>query len=111
MTLQELSALHDLNQEIDMDRRRLLELEAEPGMEDEVREVREIIRKKQRRNMRERAKLEKWIAGIPDSLTRQVFTLRFVHDQTWVQVAVAVGGGNTEDSVRKLAKRYAARQR
>lgn len=106
MTLQELSVLHDLTKEIDMDRRRLLELEAVPGMEEEIREVRGIIREKQKRNMKERAKLEGWIAGIPDSLTRQVFTLRFVHDLTWVQVAVAVGGGNTEDSVRMLAKRY-----
>lgn len=107
MTLQELSVLHDLNQEIDMDRRRLLELEAEPGMEDEVRTVREIIREKQRKNMRERAKLEKWIAGIPDSLTRQVFTLRFVHGYTWIKVAMAVGGDNTANSVLLMAKRYA----
>lgn len=89
-----------------MDRRRLWELEQVQGMEEEVREIREIITQKQRQNLRERAKLEKWIAGITDSMTRQVFTLRFVQDLTWVQVAMAVGGGNTEDSVRMLAKRY-----
>lgn len=106
MTLQELSVLHDLTQEIDMDRRRLLELEALPGMEEEIREVREIIRQKQKRNMKERAKLEKWIAGIPDSLTRQIFTLRFVHDYSWLRVAMAVNGDNTESTVRMIAKRY-----
>ena len=104
MTLQELSVLHDLNREIDMDRRRLMELEADGSREALV--VRDIIDAKQKRNMEERAVLERWIAAIPDSLTRQVFTLRFVHDLTWIQVAVAVGGGNTEDSVRMLAKRY-----
>lgn len=109
MTLKELSVLHDLTQEIDMDRRRLLELETMPGMEEEVREVREIIRQKQKKNMKERAKLEKWIAGISDSMTRQIFTLRFVHDYSWLRVAMAVGGGNTEESVRSQARRYVKR--
>ena len=104
MTLEELSVLHYLNREIDMDRRRLMELEADGSAEADV--VWRIIKEKQRRNMVEREKLERWIAEIPDSLTRQVFTLRFVHGQTWLQVAVAVGGGNTEDGVRMLAKRY-----
>ena len=102
--MQELSTLYYLNKEIDMDRRRLMELEADGSAEADV--VWRIIKEKQRKNMVEREKLERWIAEIPDSLTRQVFTLRFVHDMTWLQVAVAVGGGNTEDSVRMLAKRY-----
>lgn len=49
---------------------------------------------------------ELYIAGIPDSLTRQIFTLRFVEGYSWQQVAVKVGGGNTEVGVKQLCSRY-----
>lgn len=109
MTLKELSALHDLNKEIDMDRRRLAELEEQEGTEAQKTRVRKIIQEKSAMIWAERERLEKWIAAIPDSMTRQVFTLRFVHGYTWVQVAMEVGGGNTADAVYKMTKRYVER--
>lgn len=109
MTLRELSILHDIKREIEMDRMRLEELESQDGTKAQKAAVRKAIREKTERLWRERERLEKWIGGIEDSLTRQVFTWRFVQDYTWVQVAMAVGGGNTEDSVRMLAKRYVRR--
>lgn len=109
MTLQELSVLHDLKQEIEMDMQRLRELDLQDGTKAQKAKVRKAIRDKKDKAWAERERLELWIAEIPDSLTRQVFTWRFVQDYTWMQVAMAVGGGNTEDSVRMLAKRYVRR--
>ena len=55
---------------------------------------------------KELARLEIYIESIPDSLTRQIFTLRFVEGCTWQRVANKVGGDNTADGVRKIATRY-----
>ena len=54
----------------------------------------------------ERVKLERWIAAIPDSLTRQIFTARFVEGLTWAEVAEYIGGGITESGVRMICYRY-----
>ena len=47
-----------------------------------------------------------YIGAIDDSLIRQIMTLRHIELKTWVQVALAVGGGNTADSVRMIHDRY-----
>ena len=54
----------------------------------------------------ERNRLERYIANVPDSLTRQIMTLRFINGHGWWQVAYSIGGNNTGDSVRMNVKRY-----
>ena len=54
----------------------------------------------------ERNRLERYIADIPDSLTRQIFALRFINGMSWVQIAFRVGGGNTSEGVRKRVYRH-----
>lgn len=127
MTLRELSQLYWLNREIESDRERLAELEGKargvsspvlsgmPGGSEsnkleryaaEIVDLQSIIAAKQRQCIYERSRLERYIAGIPDSLTRQIFTLRFVNGLSWNQVAVSIGGGNTEAGVKMLCYRY-----
>lgn len=127
MTLKELSQLYHLTREIEMDRRRLEELEAkaEPGaqrltgmphspspsnkLEDcaiEIAELREIIQPKLKLCVQERIRLERYISGIEDSVTRQIFVCRFVDGLSWDQVAEIVGGGNSAGSVKKICYRY-----
>ena len=127
MTLHDLSQLYYLTREIEMDRRRLEELEQQAlpgaqrlsgmpgggGTSDQVAELvaqiadlRELIRAKQKQCILERRWLEGYIAGIGDSLTRQVFTHRFIHGLSWRQVADCVGGGNTEAGCKKLVYRF-----
>ena len=129
MTLKELSQLYYLNQEIDRDKKRLEELKIKayslPGSKftgmpsggaisgssidrniAEIADLEAIISAKLVQCLHERTRLERYIASIPDSLTRQIFTLRFVNCMTWLQVALNVGGGNTEDSVRMTCSRY-----
>ena len=58
------------------------------------------------RRRQEKAKLMQFINDIPDSLTRQIFILRFVDGKSWNAVADGIGGGNTENSVRMKVFRY-----
>lgn len=128
MTLKELSQLYWLNREIEQDRERLRELEsraysvgaAKAGSSPQSSEtsrkaeryalelagIRETIRAKQERCLDERRRLETYIAGIDDSMIRQIYTLRFISGLPWAQVAASLGGGNTADGVRMICKRY-----
>lgn len=128
MTLKELSQLYWLNREIEMHQQQLNELEANAGYlaspslsgmprsnsnssqtENEAVEIialRELIERKKQKCLTERLNLEKYIETIPDSLTRQIFTYRFINGLSWLQVAASIGGGNTKDSVRMLCNRY-----
>lgn len=130
MTLKELSQLYWLNREIELDKERLAELERGlysirssgdvsglpggglPGFNnkieryvEEVVDLQMIITAKQQQCIHERNRLERWIADIPDSLNRQIFTLRFINGLSWLQVAAHIGG-NTEASVKMACYRY-----
>lgn len=128
MTLKELSQLYYLNREIERDQERLEELRAKasapgapnydgmpksPSFENrleryiaEIVDLEAIIQAKITQCRHERNRLERYIAEIPDSLTRQIFQLRFINGLTWLQIAFSVGGGNTEEGVRKRVYRY-----
>ena len=54
----------------------------------------------------EKKKLERYIGGIQDDQTRMIFRLRFIHCMTWPQVADAIGGRNTANSVKLICYRY-----
>lgn len=128
MTLKELSQLYYLNREIEMDQQRLEELRAKasapgspnydgmpksPSYENrleryiaEIVDLEAIISAKITQCIHERNRLERYIADIPDSLTRQVFTLRFINGLSWLQVAYSIGGNNTEQGVKMICYRY-----
>ena len=127
MTIKELSQLRYLGREIEMDRQRLKELEALAtsltvnmdgmphasgygdkiaGCVAEIVDLQAIIAAKQQQCLYERNRLERYIASVPDSLTRQILTLRFVDGKSWAAVAMTIGGGNTEDGVKKICYRY-----
>lgn len=128
MTLRELSQLYYLKKEIEHDRQRLAELRSDllspkspsydgmpkspnpdPSMERRIAQIADLeamIQAKIDRCVDERQKLELYIAEIPDSLTRQIFTLRFINGMTWPQIAYSVGGNNTEASAKMTCYRY-----
>lgn len=129
MTLKELSQLYYLNREIAADQKRLDELNgmigapstpplsdmprAPHGVESKVErlaaeivDLQAIIAARQIQCIHERARLERWISDIPDSLTREVFKCRFAECMSWLQVALRVGGNNTEGSVKMICYRY-----
>nr|DAE41507.1 MAG TPA: Protein of unknown function (DUF1492) [Caudoviricetes sp.] len=128
MTLRELSQLYYLNREIERDKRELERLKWESVsprtqrmtgmphgsgyeniMEQKIAAIADLeglICAKMTQCIYERNRLERYIADIPDSLTRQIFALRFINGMSWVQVAMHVGGDNTAGSVKMICYRY-----
>lgn len=128
MTIKELSQLYYLNREIERDRERLSILRSmassmgASGFDGipksgslggrleqciaEIVDLEVIIQAKITQCLHERNRLERYISDIPDSITRQVFQLRFVSGLPWAQIALSIGGGNTEEGVRKRVYRY-----
>ena len=128
MTLKELSQLYYLRKEIEMDKQRLEALRTKaqspasassdgaPRTQNTVSrverytaaivELEAVIAAKREQCIYERARLEKYIAEIPDSYIRQIFTYRFVNGLSWVTVSIRLGGKNTADGVKKACYRY-----
>lgn len=128
MTIKELSQLYYLNREIERDKERLSVLRSKASsmgasgfdglpksgclggrLEQciaEIVDLEVIIQAKITQCLHERNRLERYISDIPDSITRQVFQLRFVSGLPWAQIALSIGGGNTEEGVRKRVYRY-----
>jgi hypothetical protein len=50
--------------------------------------------------------VESFISSINDSHIRRIVSLRVVDGLSWNKVALKMGGGNTEDSVRKAFDRF-----
>lgn len=50
--------------------------------------------------------VEEFIASVDDSRMRRIITLRFIENLSWNKVADRIGGGNTEDSVKKAFYRF-----
>lgn len=50
--------------------------------------------------------VEEFIAGVEDSRIRRIITLRVIENLSWNKVADRIGGGNTEDSVKKSFYRF-----
>ena len=127
VTKRELSQLYYLSREIERDKRRLKELEAlaegttqhltgmpiAPGFGDkisryavELMEIKEILQCNLRRYMIEYNRLLRYISSVEDSQMRQILTLRYLNGATWRRIAMEIGGGNTEDSVRMAHTRF-----
>lgn len=50
--------------------------------------------------------VEEFITSVDDSRMRRIITLRFIDNLSWNKVANRIGGGNTEDSVKKSFYRF-----
>ena len=127
MTLQELSKYYKLHDRLERNREMLKSLYAAAGpgaqvitgmphaagTSDEVSDLVIEIEDLQSRIdclesecALEKKKLEKYISTIKDDQTRMIFRLRFIHCMTWPQVAEAIGGRNTANSVKLICYRH-----
>lgn len=126
MTVKELSQLYYLNREIEQDKQRLAALESMRGntalriagfihiqritdkeeLDAAIADSKELLEAKNRLCIAEYNRLMHYITTVEDSYIRQILTFRYVDGFSWVQVAMHIGGGNTEDSVRMAHKRF-----
>ena len=132
MTVGELKQLYYLNREIEEQKRRLEELETAAtgatsritgmphgyGTSDkvgnysaEIADLKTSIEFNVQRCWQELNRLRNYINSVDDSLTRQILTLRYINGLPWTQVAACIGGGNTEDSVRKVHTRFLEKEK
>ena len=126
MTLKELSQLYLLKKEISIDKERIKELRAQAELPTfrrgeqlskgapestverisaKIIDLERDINIKTERCLDEQKRLENYISSIDDSLTRTIFTLRFVNGYSWVKVAHSTKG-NSSESVKKICYRY-----
>lgn len=130
MTVKDLSQLYYLNREIEQDKRRLAELETaatsssakitglphvqslgdKTAIAAEIADCRAVIEAKNKLCIIEYNRLMRYVNGIDDSQMRQIISLRHINGLSWRQVAMSVGGGNTEGGVRLAYKRFLDRR-
>lgn len=126
MTKNELSQLYYLKREIEREKTKYRELFEKStkttstmtgiphggGLSDqtaiaaEMADIETLIEAKRKACVAEYNRLMRYICGIDDSMMRQIIELRYVDCLTWNEVADAIGGNNTEDSVRMAHNRY-----
>ena len=73
------------------------------------RQMRAVLRKREEAKARAAAQLseiEEYIAGIEDSVMRQIIRYRYIDGLSWQQAAQRIGGGNTEGSVKMACIRF-----
>ena len=84
--------------------RRKLKYEKNDIARAEYQALRDILELRRERVLREECEIERMIADIPDSLTRLVFTLRYIEGLSWQGVAFRTG--STADGLRVMHDRY-----
>ena len=53
-----------------------------------------------------KAETERTLNELDDSLLRLILTKRYIDGKTWAAVAIEIGGGNTEESVKMMEYRF-----
>lgn len=105
MTLKELSQLHHLDREIKMNNARFLSIDPEKCTEDEAK-LRGMMEASLQRYVAEQERLLNYIDAIPDSLTRTIFTLRFMAGLTARQTSKYLNGQYSADAIDHRVWRY-----
>lgn len=76
----------------------------------ELAELKRVIELNMQKCWYEQNKLIRYIATIPDSFTRLIFSLRYINGMSWQRIANEIGN-NTSDSVRKHHDRFLAQNK
>lgn len=124
MNRKELTQVYYLTRELEMWERKLREMEASGSVKAvevdgmpfsktninsdstaseavDAAEIREIIKTLKAKIIHMIREVNEFIASLDDPLLRMIINYRCVELMSWSQVAMKVGGGNTDESVRK----------
>ena len=72
----------------------------------EIKKTVALLNRRKIELLRQYREIRRFIDSIDDPLMRQIITLRYVQQKEWRDVAKEIGGKNTENSVRMMAKRF-----
>ena len=127
MTAEELNQIYYLNKEIKMWKRELIRSQSRSliggkgmdgmprggGLPDPVADraieeerIRQLIDGKLAEIQIQRGRIIEYIATVQDSFMRQIIYYRHIGLMSWRQVALHIGGGNTEEGVKKAHQRF-----
>lgn len=127
MTINELSQYYYLSKEIQKDKYRIVELRSKaekitvstlgfPLSKTEnskvekgviaIADIEEIIKLNIQKRYYEEKRIREYIDNIDDAKLRLAFKTRFIDMESWVKVAMVLGGNNTADGARMMIKRY-----
>lgn len=130
MTKKELSQLYYLKKEIKEQQRRIAELEAAAtncstkitglpsgkGISDKIgnyaaqlADLKALLDLNLKKCFYELNRIDRFIQSVEDPLIRQILLYRFEKHMSWRQIARAIGGNNTSESLRKKLHRYLAK--
>lgn len=76
----------------------------------EIADLKSCIQSLQEELKQEETALNTFISTIENEQTRMIFRLRFLRCLTWKEVAVMIGGRNSEAGVRMICYRYLSEQ-
>ena len=71
-----------------------------------ISQQREDVERMENIVRRSEPRIREWIDTIQDNRTRQIFSLRFLAGYPWADVAMIIGGRNTEEAVKAVCYRY-----
>lgn len=72
----------------------------------EIADLKRLLDLNLKKRFYELVRLDKFIQTIDDPLIRLIAIYRFEKDMSWTQIAIALGGNNKAESVRKKIYRY-----
>lgn len=72
----------------------------------EIADLKRLLDLNLKKRFYELVRLNKFIQTIDDPLIRLIAIYRFEKDMSWTQIAIALGGNNKAESVRKKIYRY-----
>lgn len=72
----------------------------------ELQDVKNLIELNYEKQVFEYNRLNRYIQSVNDSFIRQILELRFIEMLKWNDVADAIDGNNTENSVKQACRRY-----
>lgn len=75
----------------------------------EIADLESIIHSKNAMCIAHYNQIMRFVAEIDDSLIRQIIMYRHIDMLKWRDIAQKIGGGNTEDGIRKAYTRYLQR--
>ncbi|MDR1754780.1 MAG: hypothetical protein LBR74_07740 [Eubacterium sp.] len=132
MTKKELKQIYYLNKEVDMWKKQLKEIEYDMALQSpnwklirsapgyctdktadlaaNIAEIQDIIAGKLIEILEKRKGILDFIINIDDSFIRQIIKYRYISCMSWVNVAFHVGGGNTDETVRKAHDSFLKRR-
>lgn len=127
MTKKDLSQLYYLKKEIKEQQKRITELESiatncgakltglpsGKGISDkignyaaQIADLKALLDLNLKKYFYELSRIERFIQSVDDPLVRQIMVYRFEKCMNWGQIAVAIGGNNSTESLRKKLYRY-----